>query len=73
MLFQPDLIIAWDFSDKDFPCVGISRVYADGKSMHLNVDVLELFNTETGVCSVQQLMTEFERRKNDVQGCSAET
>lgn len=62
MLFQPDCIIAWDFSDKDCPAVGISRIYSDGKSMHLSVDVLGTFHTETGVCSIRQLVEEFERR-----------
>lgn len=64
MLFQPDYIIGWDFSNKDCPRVGVSRLYSDGKSMHMLVDVLELFTTETGVCSVNQLVEEFERRKN---------
>ena len=61
MLFQPDYIIAWDFSDKDCPRIGISRIYSDGKSMHLSVDVLESFTTETGVCSIRQLVEEYER------------
>lgn len=70
MLYQPDIIIAWDFSDKDCPAVGISRTYAKG--MHVNVDVLDVFHTETGVCSVNQLMAEFERRQN-VQASSVES
>lgn len=64
MLFQPDYIIAWDFSDKDAPAVGISKLYSDGKSMHLMVDVLDTFHTETGVVSVRQLVEEFERREH---------
>ena len=71
MLFQPDCIIAWDFSDTDCPIVSVSRVYSDGKSVHLLMDVLDTVHTETGVCSVRQLVEEFERRQNERQDCGA--
>lgn len=64
MLFQPDYIIGWDFSDKDCPRIGITRICSDGKSMHLRADVFEMFTTETGVCSINQLVEEFERRNH---------
>ena len=60
MLFQPDYIIAWDLSDNDAPNVNISKLYSDGKHIHLQIDVLGVFNDKCGVVSLRQLLDNFE-------------
>lgn len=60
MQFQTDYIIAWDFSDKDFPAVNISRLRAGEKSMHIEVDVLSVEHEKCGVVSLWQLIEAFE-------------
>lgn len=57
MEFQTDFICAWDFGDKDYPCVIISRMRADGT--RLTVDVLDQLHTKSGICSIRQLLAEF--------------
>lgn len=69
MEFQPDYLVSWDFSDKDYPSVIISKLYSDGKSAHLSVDVLEQFQTKIGVCSLRQLISEFEHNRRTDNGC----
>lgn len=65
MLFQPDYIIAWDVSDHDAPTVNISKVYASGKCIHLQIDVLGVFHENCGVVSLRQLLDEFEGRADN--------
>ena len=64
MLFQPDYIIAWDLSDNDAPAVNISKLYSDGKHIHLQIDVLGVFHEKCGVVSIRQLLDEFEKGGN---------
>ena len=61
MLFQPDYIISWDVSDQDNPTVNISKLYSDGKHIHLQIDVLGVYHDKCGVVSIQQLLNEFNR------------
>lgn len=61
MQFQTDYVIAWDFSDHDAPCVTVSRLYSDKKSVHLMVDALGMSHEKCGVVSLRQLIDDFER------------
>lgn len=60
MEFQPDIVIAWDFSDKDCPTVNVSRLRAEKKAIALTLDVIGISHSTTGVCSVRQLLEKFE-------------
>ena len=63
MEFQTDYLIAWDFNDKDFPCVTVSRMSAGRNVTNLVVDMLDQFHTRSGICSLQQLLSEFNSKE----------
>lgn len=68
MMFQPDIVISWDVSDKDYPVISITRLRSDGKATRLECDVLEVSHGERcGIVSVRQLLERFdaERRMKD--------
>lgn len=65
MEFQTDYLISWDVSDKDLPVISISRLRTEGKSVHLMVDVLDTFHSTIGVCSLRQIIEEFERKQRE--------
>lgn len=61
MMFQPDIVISWDFSEKDYPVVSISRLRSNEKATGLECDVLYTSSGDCcGVVSVRQLMEEFD-------------
>ena len=68
MEFQTDFIVSWDISDKDFPCVQISRLRSDGKATRLVLDVIGNSNAKCGVVSVRQLLAEFDATKSAAGG-----
>lgn len=63
MLFLDDFILSWDFSDKDCPCVNISRLRSDKKGVRLEVDVIGSSYEKCGVVSVRQLLSKYEAEK----------
>jgi len=60
MLFLDDFILSWDFSEKDCPCVTVSRLRSGGKGTRLEVDVLGSSYEKCGVVSVRQLLSKYE-------------
>lgn len=64
ILFQDDYIISWDVSDKDYPCISISRLR--GEAGKLVCDVLGQSYATSGVVSVRQLLGEFYPCKPDI-------
>ena len=63
MEFQPDCIISWDFTNPDMPTVSVARLRAEKKATMLTIDILDVFNSDSGVCSVRQLVEEFEKKQ----------
>lgn len=54
--YQPDYIIAWDFSDKDSPFVSVSCIEKDKDRALLTARSLGNSYEKTGVVSLRQLL-----------------
>ena len=65
MEFQPDYLISWDFSDAEHPTISVSRLRAEHKSTTISVDPIDRFCSITGVCSLRQIVEEFERKEKE--------
>ena len=55
--FRDDYIISWDVSDKDYPCISVSRLREENGK--LVCDVLGQSYAASGVVSIRQLLAEF--------------
>lgn len=65
MEFQPDYVISWDFTDHDNPTVTVSRIRAEAKTAALMIDNMDIFHSSAGVCSLRQVIEEFERTQRE--------
>lgn len=54
--FQPDYLISWDFSDKDFPCVTVVCLEKEKDTPRVVARFLGSFRLKTGVVSLRQLL-----------------
>jgi hypothetical protein len=54
--FQPDYLISWDFSDKDFPCVTVVCLEKEKDTPRVVARFLGDFHIKTGVVSLRQLL-----------------
>jgi hypothetical protein len=54
--FQPDSLISWDFSDKDFPCVTVVCLEKEKDTPRVVARFLGDFHIKTGVVSLRQLL-----------------
>lgn len=61
VLFNNDYLFSWDFSDKDWPTVTVSRLRVEPNSNQVTVDVLGQYIGKTGVMSLQQLLAKWDR------------
>jgi hypothetical protein len=53
-LFESDIMISWDFSNHDYPCISVSRLRSDnGKVI---CDVMGISHKNCGVISLQQVL-----------------
>lgn len=57
-LFARDVMISWDFSEHDYPCVGVTLL--ESKSGRVIANVLGISHKTCGVISVQQLLKSHE-------------
>jgi len=54
--FQPDYLISWDFSDKDFPYVSVVCLEKEKDTPRVVARYLGNFHSKTGVASLRQLL-----------------
>lgn len=71
--FQPDYLISWDFSDPNFPCVGIVMLEKDKANTHIVGKIIGDSHEKTGVISLRQAIEyrdfidrEEEKRKKEM-------
>ncbi len=62
-LFQTDYLISWDFSDKDLPCVVVSRLRKDGAA--IVADVIGRTHESAGCVSLRQILEDYETRQRE--------
>lgn len=61
--YQPDYLISWDFSNKDLPCVVISRLRKDGAT--IVADIIGRTHDNTGCVSLRQVLEDYENRQRE--------
>lgn len=61
--FETDYLISWDFSENDYPCVTVSELSKDEKSNKVIGTVLGISYRRSGVISLRQVLSEYDRRK----------
>ena len=62
--FQPDYLISWDFSDKDLPCVVVSRLRLDDGATVVS-DLIGRSHVSAGCISLRQVLEEYEDRQRE--------
>lgn len=65
VLFNNDYLFSWDFSDKDWPTVTVSRLKVEPNSINITVDVIGTYVGKTGVMSLQQLLAKWDRENKN--------
>ena len=65
VLFNNDYLFSWDFSDKDYPVVNVSRLRVESNSNQVTVDVIGTYVGKTGVMSLQQLLAKWDRENKN--------
>ena len=61
VLFNNDYLFSWDFSDKDYPVVNVSRLRVEPNSNKVEADVIATYVGKVGVMSLQQLLAKWDR------------
>lgn len=62
-LYKTDYLICWDFSDKDLPCVAVSKVKREGAT--IVAEVIGRSHEKTGCVSVLQILEDYETRQRE--------
>lgn len=71
-MYKTDYVITWDFSDKDAPCIDISKVCKAEDTRDLLCMQIASFSESIGVISLQQLIADAELDSLHKQLVSAE-
>lgn len=61
--FQPDYLISWDFSDKDLPCIAVSRMRKEGATVV--ADLIGRSHESAGCVSLRQILEDYEARQRE--------
>lgn len=61
--FQTDFLISWDYGEKDYPCLAVTRLRKDGCS--IAADVIGCTHASSGCISIRQVLEEFENRERE--------
>lgn len=61
--FETDYLISWDFSENDLPCVIVTALHKDEKSNHIMGTVIGISHQKSGVVSLHQVLSDYEKRE----------